>query len=57
MLKNIPISLSGPIMNIKLALKPCHFDILNNIGWWLQQLNRRHGPAIFVHKLSMHYIH
>ena len=29
MLKNVPISLSGPVMNIKLALKLCHFD---NIG-------------------------
>ena len=29
-----------------LALKLCHFDILSNIEW-LQQLNRRHGPAIF----------
>ena len=28
MLKNVPISLSGPVMNIKLALKLCHFDIL-----------------------------
>ena len=28
MLKNVPISLSGPVMNIKLALKICHFDIL-----------------------------
>ena len=37
MLKNIPISLSWPVMNIKLALKLCHFDILINIGW-LQQL-------------------
>ena len=33
-------------MNIKLALKLCHCDILSNIGW-LQQLNRRHGLAIF----------
>ena len=45
MLKNVPISLSGPVMN-KLALKLCYFDILSNIGW-LQQLNQRHGPAIF----------
>ena len=30
MLKNVPISLSGPVMN-KLALKLCHFDILSNI--------------------------
>ena len=32
MLKNVPISLSGPVMNIKLTLKLCHFDILSNIG-------------------------
>ena len=31
MFKKVPISLSVPIMNIKLALKLCHFDILNNI--------------------------
>ena len=46
MLKNVPISLSGPVMNIKLAFNLCHFDILSSIRW-LQQLNRRHGPAIF----------
>ena len=46
MLKNVPISLSGPVMNIKLVLKLCHFDNLSNIGW-LQQLNQRHGLAIF----------
>ena len=50
MLKNVPISLSGPV--IKLALKLCHFDILSNIGW-LQQLNQRYGPTIFKH--STHY--
>ena len=33
MLKNVPTSLSGPVMNIKLVLKLCHFDILSNIGW------------------------
>ena len=32
MLKNVPLSLSEPVMNIKLALKLCHFDILSNIG-------------------------
>ena len=32
----------GLFMNIKLALILC----LSNIGW-LQQLNRRHGPALF----------
>ena len=32
MLKNVPISLSGPVMIIKLALKLCHFYILRNIG-------------------------
>ena len=32
MLKNVPISLSGSVMNIKLALKLCHFDILSNIS-------------------------
>ena len=32
MLKNVPMSLSGPVLNIKLALKLCHFDILSNIG-------------------------
>ena len=47
MLKNIPISLSGPVMNIRLALKLCHVDILSNIGWL--QLNRRHGQAIFFY--------
>ena len=31
MLKNVPISLSGPVIEIKLALKLCHFDILSNI--------------------------
>ena len=45
MLKNVPISLSGPVMNIKLALT---LSFLSNIGW-LQQLNRRHGPAIFFY--------
>ena len=45
MLKNVLIALSGPVMNIKLALKICHFDILSDIGW-LQQLNQWHGPAI-----------
>ena len=44
MLKNIPISLSGPVMNI--SLETLSFCILSNIGW-LQQLNRRHGEAIF----------
>ena len=39
MLKNVSISLSGPVMNIKL-------NSLSNIGW-LQLLNRRHWPAIF----------
>ena len=33
MLKKVPISLSVPIMNIKLALKLVSFDILNNIAW------------------------
>ena len=33
MLKDVPISLSGPVMNITLALKLCHFDILSNILW------------------------
>ena len=43
------------VMNIKLALKLCHFDILSNIGW-LQQLNWRHGPAIFFYTTNyMHY--
>ena len=46
MLMNVHISLSRPVMNIKLALKLCHFDILSNVGW-LQQLNRRHRPVIF----------
>ena len=32
MLKNAYI-ISGPVMNIKLALKLCPFDILSNIGW------------------------
>ena len=41
MLKNVPI-LSGPVMNIKISLD----DILSNNGW-LQQLNQRHGPAMF----------
>ena len=45
MLKNVPIIIR-PVINIKLALKLCHFDILSNTGW-LQQLNWRHGPAIF----------
>ena len=44
MLKNIPMSLSGPVMNTELALKLRHFDILSNIGW-LQQLNQRHWPG------------
>ena len=34
MLKNVPISLSGPVMNIKLAFKLCHFG--------------RNGPAIYT---------
>ena len=46
MLNNVPISLSGPVMNIKVALKLCNFDVLVNIRW-LQQLNWRHGLAIF----------
>ena len=33
MLKNVPILLSGPVMNIKLALKLCHFDILFKQHW------------------------
>ena len=32
MLKNVPISVSGLVMNIKSAWKLCHFDILSNIG-------------------------
>ena len=32
MLKIVPIRLSGPVMNIKLDLKLCHFDILSIIG-------------------------
>ena len=55
MLKNVPISLSGPVMNIKLALKICHFDILSNIGW-LQQLNRRHRPAIFFTQKTIYLL-
>ena len=46
MLKNVLIPLSGPVMNIKKALKVCHFDILSNIGLAII-INRRHGPAIF----------
>ena len=62
MLKNVPIS-SGPVMNIKLALKLSHLIFLATFGWlqnligdmgrqyfqhWLAtKLNRRHGPAIF----------
>ena len=40
MLKSVPISLSGPVMNIKVALKLCHFDSKQhwvdttlNMGW------------------------
>ena len=45
MLKNVPISLSGPVTNIKLVLKLCHFDGYNNL--------MGHGPAIFyISKLS-----
>ena len=45
MLKNVPISLSGPIMNIKLALKLCY-----SLQHWVATItNRRHGPAIFLH--------
>ena len=47
MLENVPISLSGPAMNIKLALKLCHFDTLggyNNLigGMGLQYFYTAH---------------
>ena len=50
MLKNVPISLSGPIMNIILALKPCHFDILSNIGGYNNLIGGM-GRQYFLHKL------
>ena len=33
MLKCVPITLSGPVMNSKLTLKLCHFDVISNVGW------------------------
>ena len=40
-------------MNIKLALKLCHFDILSNIGWLL---NRRHVQfSTKASELLIHY--
>ena len=46
MLKNVPISLSGSVIDIKLALKLCHFDILSKIGGGMDR-------QYFLH--NMHY--
>ena len=50
MLKNVPISLSGPVMNIK--LETLSFDILSNIGLGgYNNLIGGMGWEYFLHKL------
>ena len=48
MLKNVPISLSRPVMIIKLALKLCHSYILRNIGGYNNLIGGM-GRQYFLH--------
>ena len=46
MLKNFPISLSGLVMNIKLAFEICHFDIQAILGGYNNLIGSK-GRQIF----------